>query len=436
MANISDMTVDELAQVITTDELRESAKKISKQLQQIPFQTLQQKTAKYITILPGIRNSLTLPELDGDAQLAPYKKDNRQDADYEIKARVLEVYPGNCAKDFDPMPLLHSIWGESIAMGENISKGMIARKLVSLFAAKIGKHINDVVFVGGVRNVSGTTTADLFNSFGTIVAAEIAAGNIAANKGNYISLGSINSTNAEEKLKAFWRAADKELRGLSVYMYMSTDIYDAYCDDYQARHGALPYNQNFEKRYLEGSSGRCEFAVLDNMAGSSYLYITVKQNLIMGTDIMYQQNAPYIGSYSPWTCTFAYAGIYGEQIRSIRKEFFMVGDLTDANSGSDDDDESATVKQDSTVAFTNAVVNATMGQEVTSQTATVTPAGATVGYSSSDTTVATVDATTGTVTLVGAGTTLITATFAGNDSYNGNHASYALVVAAAAGGGD
>ncbi len=325
--DISQMTVDELMNAITRDDLRESAQQISRQLQQIPFQVLRDKTAKYITILPGVRNQLTLPELDGDAELAPYSVQNREDANYGIDGRTLVVYPGNCAYDFDPMPVFHSIWGESIAMGEKISKGQIARKLVTLFAAKIGMHLNDVVFYGGVRNKSGKKTKDLFDSFETIVLKEITEGTISAAKGNYIALGTINSTNAEEKLKAFWRAADKELKGQHVYMYMSPDIAMAYNDDYQMRHGSLPYNKEFEKKYLEGSEGRCEFAVLDNMGGASFLYITIKQNLILGTDIMYQQNAPFIGSYSPWAVTFAYAGVYGEQIRSLRKEFLMVGDL-------------------------------------------------------------------------------------------------------------
>lgn len=327
MAQITDMTVDELARVITPQFLEESARQISRELQQIPFQVFQDQTAKYVTVLPGVRNSITFNELDGDAQLAPWKSSRRDAADYSIEGRTLEVFPGNCAKDFDPMPLLHSIWGESIAAGEQISKGLIARKLLTLFAAKIGKHLNDVVFVGGVRNKAGNTTADLFDSFDTIIGNEINAGKIATAKGNYIRLGAIDETNATEMLKEFWRAADKMLRGRKVFMYMSPDIYDFYCDDYQARHGALPYNQSFDKTSLEGSQGRCEFAVLDNMAGSQYLKITVKPNLLLGTDIMNQQNHPYVGSYSPWACTFCYAGIYGEQIRSLRKENLMIGDL-------------------------------------------------------------------------------------------------------------
>lgn len=434
--DIRQMTVDELAQVMTPQFLEESAQQISRELREIPFQVFQDQTAKYVTVLPGIRNQITFGELDGDAQLAPWSKNNRDDADYGIEGRTLVVYPGNCAKDFDPMPLFHSIWGESIAMGENISKGMLAKKLVVLFARKIGMHINDVVFVGGVRKKSGTTTADLFDSFDTIIYNEIDGGAIAANKGNYIKLGAITKTNAVDKLKEFWRAADKMLKGRKVFMYLSPEVYDCYVDDYQARHGALPYNQSFDKVYLEGSQNRCEFAVLDNMAGSNYLKITVKQNLLLGTDIMNQQNAPYIGSYSPWAVTFAYAGVYGEQIRSLRKEDIMIGDITaDAEEEEEGDNEPEVVtvtKSDVAITFTKAVDNATMGEEYAGQEAATNPEGKTVTYASSDETVATVNATTGAVTLVAAGTTLITASFAGDDTHNAATGSYALTVAAAA----
>lgn len=432
MAEIKQMTVDEIASVITPQFLEESAQQISRELAQIPFQVFQDQTAKYITVLPGVRNQITFNELDGDAELAPWSITNRDKADYSIEGRTLVVYPGNCAKDFDPMPLLHSIWGESIALGENISQHNIARKLVTLFAAKIGKHINDVVFVGGKRNVAGKRTRDLFDSFDTIIGDEIEGGAIAAGKGNYIKLGAIDNTNAVDKLKAFWRAADIMLSGRKVFMYMSPAVYQAYCDDYQVRHGALPYNQSYDKVFLEGSQNRCEFAVLDNMAGSNYLKISVKQNFLLGTDIMYQQNRPYIGSYDPWSCTFAYAGIYGEQIRSLRKENIMIGDITpDAEPEPEPEPEPTVVKTDVEVAFANDVVNAQVGVEPTSQVATTNPEGLTLAYSSSDEEVATVDAETGAVTLVAAGTALITATFAGDSTHNANHASYALVVAAA-----
>jgi len=340
MAKIQDMTIDELQEQITPELLRESCQQYQRQLIQMPFQVLQSQTAKYITILPGVRNQITFGELDGDAQLAPWSEDNIDDADFSIVGRTLEVFPGNCAKNFRALPLLHSIYGDSIAQGVAISKQDIARKIVSLFAGKIGSHINDVVFVGGVRNKSGKTTADLFDSFDTIISKEITAGNISSAKGNYIKLGAIDKTNAVEKLKEAWRAADKMLKGLGkVYMYISPEVYDCYVDDYQARHGALPYNQSFDKVYLEGSNNRCEFAVLDNMAGSNYIKISVKQNFLLGTDIFGQENHVNIGVYKPWVVTFEYASIYGEQIRSLSKEVLMIADITPENSSDSGSDE-------------------------------------------------------------------------------------------------
>lgn len=438
MAKINLMTPDEMKEVITPELLRESCQQIRTELLTMPFQVFQDQTAKYVTVLPGVRNQVMFNELAGDAQLAPYSVNNRDDADYSITGRILEVYPGNCAKDFDPMPLFHSIYGESLALGQSLTKHQIARRLLVYFAAKIGKHINDVVFVGGVRNVNGKTTADLFDSFDTIIEKEIDGGNIAAGHGNYINLGEIDKTNAVELLKEFYRSCDPELKKQNTFMYMSPEIYEAYVDDYQARHGSLVYNTSFDKQFLEGSRNKCQFAVLDNMAGSKFLKISVKPNFLLGTDIMNQQNHANVGKYGPWNCTFEYAGVYGEQIRCINKELLKVAEfsLGETSSVVDDNNDSDTivVKSDVEVSFTNAVVNAQMGVEPTSQVATVNQEVA-VTYSSSDENVATVNAETGALTLVGEGTALITASFAGNDSYTAGQASYALVVAAAAAGG-
>ena len=84
--------------------------------------------------------------------------------------------------------------------------------------------------------------------------------------------------------------------------------------------------------------------------------------------------------------------------------------------------------QPARLSFSPSEATATIGEDFTEPTLTTTPANLTVTYSSSNTNVATVDASTGEVTLVAAGSTTITATFAGNDSYSGGTASYTLTV--------
>lgn len=81
-------------------------------------------------------------------------------------------------------------------------------------------------------------------------------------------------------------------------------------------------------------------------------------------------------------------------------------------------------------AYDGKTINVNLGDEFTAPTATLTPniEGATIKYSSNNSAVANVDKTTGAVTIVGAGTTVITADFAGDDTYAASKASYTINV--------
>ena len=92
---------------------------------------------------------------------------------------------------------------------------------------------------------------------------------------------------------------------------------------------------------------------------------------------------------------------------------------------------SATVtiaKADAKVEFAQKELTAKIGKDFTTPQLTLDPANLTVTYTSSDEEVATVDAETGEVELVSPGEVTITATFAGNDNYNGASDAYVLTV--------
>jgi uncharacterized protein YjdB len=103
----------------------------------------------------------------------------------------------------------------------------------------------------------------------------------------------------------------------------------------------------------------------------------------------------------------------------------------------DDDYESGSAyytltvsKATPTLSFASDNVTGRIGESVTANALT-NPAGLTVTYSSSDGTVATVNSSTGVVANpLKAGTTTITATFAGNDTYTSGNTSYTLKVLA------
>lgn len=86
-------------------------------------------------------------------------------------------------------------------------------------------------------------------------------------------------------------------------------------------------------------------------------------------------------------------------------------------------------RAEQTLSFSSSTASAVVGEDFTEPT--LSGAQTTVTYSSSDTGVATVDASTGEVTLVAAGTTTITATAAADETYQEASASYTLTVNAA-----
>ena len=89
-------------------------------------------------------------------------------------------------------------------------------------------------------------------------------------------------------------------------------------------------------------------------------------------------------------------------------------------------------KGSATLKFSAETATATMGTTFVAPTLTVTPEGLQdVKYSSSNTNVATVNETTGVVTLVGAGEAVIKASFAGTTVYEAAEASYVLTVSKA-----
>ena len=85
---------------------------------------------------------------------------------------------------------------------------------------------------------------------------------------------------------------------------------------------------------------------------------------------------------------------------------------------------------DPNLSFTNAREAQTIGSPYTTQTLNNSYNVSPISWSSSDTQVATIDASTGVTTLVEVGTTYITAYFAGNSSYSSSSANYQLDVLA------
>ena len=114
-------------------------------------------------------------------------------------------------------------------------------------------------------------------------------------------------------------------------------------------------------------------------------------------------------------------------------EEYIWGTKTSEAFSYDNYEGSSSGKQYVTMAFSPTSVTITEGDTFAAPTLTMSPSGLTVSYSSSNTSVATVNSSSGAVTIKAAGTTTITASFAGNDDYYSSSASYTLTVKAQGG---
>lgn len=317
-----------MSQITTLGALQKSATRYEKELLIMPV-TSAQATLQHMTGMPGLKGPVVLGQLEGDAELGPYKNTRNADGQFTITPRQLDVFLGNCAYGFDPNDVWGTIYGSLVTKGEGLKNVDINKYIVMYVAGKLGRKLNMAIW-NAKRNPTGDTTADLFNGFDTITASEVADGNIAAAKGNYLELQApITEANAIETFNQIYDQANDELQGQRVKIYCSRDIYTAYNRNYQLLHGALPYNQEFKKTTLEGTDGLWEFCPLASKKGSQFIHVSPQQNLVYGYGAGQNPGETIsIEKYSSWRLTLEAAMAFGVQFRTVSPEMLMVAKLS------------------------------------------------------------------------------------------------------------
>lgn len=310
---------------ITDNELKQSAVKYRKDLLMMP--TISAKaTLDHMSLRPGVAGREVVGQLSGDIELGPYDPNRIDENGVAVTPRVLETYLGSVVKRFDVNEAGKTVYGELYAQGQALTNANIAKAVLVYLSAQLGKKLNQSIW-GAKRVVKGTKTSELFDGFDTITAAEIAAGDLSSDKGNYMTVDAITAANAVDTLKSIYRAASDELQGQQVKMFISRDIYNAYVDDYQATVGAVPYNTEFKKTTLEGSDGLCELVPLVSKKGSSYIHLTPKANMLVGYGAGMADENIRIEKYHEFLLSYVATMYFGVQFESISPERLMVAKI-------------------------------------------------------------------------------------------------------------
>lgn len=318
-----------LQTITTVDALKQSATRYEKDLLIMPV-TVAQATLSHMRGIPGLHGNVVLGALDGNAELAPYKSTRSADGDFKIDARTLELRLGNCAYNFDPNEVWNTIYGSLVVKGEGLKGVDINKSILMLVAGKLGRKLNMAIF-SGAYDADGDTTATLFDGFDTITKKEITAGNISAEKGNYVKLAKFTEENAIDQFQALYDAADDELQSQHVKIFCTKDQYAAYNRNYQLLHGALPYNTEFKKTFLEGTDNLWEFCPLASKKGSSYIQVAPQSNMVYGYGAGENPGETLaVEKYSSWKLTLEAAFAFGVQYASLSKEVLLAAEVATA----------------------------------------------------------------------------------------------------------
>ena len=312
---------------INDAELAKSAVTYRKELLTMPV-IAAQATLQHMSARPGVAGREVVGELSGDIELAPYNATRVDDKDVTVKSRTLETFLGSVIKRFDPNSAAKTVYGSLITQGEALASVDIAQQVLYFLAAKLGGALNKSIW-SAKRNGEGNTTASLFNGFDTITEAEITATNIATAKGNLVEINeAVTKTNAYDVLTNLYNSASDELKEQSVKMYLPGDVYRAYCDDYLAHFGAVPYNTQYKKTFLEGSDGLCELVPLASKKGSKYIHIAPQGNMLYGYGDGMADEKIAVEKHHEFLLSFVATMYFGVQFESISPERLMVGKLT------------------------------------------------------------------------------------------------------------
>lgn len=130
------------------------------------------------------------------------------------------------------------------------------------------------------KNLSGTTSLDLFDGILTILADDLEE---TTPKVNIADITTITNTNAVANFELIAKdISDEQALGGNNVMIVSRKHMNMYNEDYRTRYGALRYNNEFKKTMLEGTE--IEIIVDQWVATFDTPMITTRENMVMLLD--------------------------------------------------------------------------------------------------------------------------------------------------------
>ena len=232
------------------------------------------------TLVPNIKVKQNMTKLIVNGDIKPYDGVRDTKATITYEPRSLEVFIGQYDVDIDTVKARETWLGEVMKPGVNPAdlpfEQVTWKAVMDDFATKI----NDSTAWNGRRNATLKTASALATGFGNIIKDEIAAQKITP-----VITGSM-LTDTVAKVEEVYKDLPEKYRKLKMTVYVSYNVYDAYCENYAERFKMSPIYDQFGQIVIRHSEGNAVLKPVTWMSGSQRVIITPKSNMLVGTDLL------------------------------------------------------------------------------------------------------------------------------------------------------
>lgn len=288
-----------------------------------------EEVTKHMRVINNLKGKETESTIVPQAKFRPYHSEKIVSGTGGLTARTIETFPLEILEEFDPENLYTTIYGVPVDV-EKINLDIV-RRILTEEMNNASRGLCDLIFKG-VRVADGTGALDGFDGFDTIIANEIAAGNIGLAAGNFTNLGEVNSTNIGDVWKRMYRKMDEKLRGgdaKKLVIVCTPTEYDMYKNWYAQQFGAGNFAGTPEQTYLDGTANKVQILPLVGTEGMKHCFITTEENMKVGFDVLSNSTKFNVRVPDNPHMVQMYAKIYmGVEFANIDKEFLMVGART------------------------------------------------------------------------------------------------------------
>lgn len=317
---------------ITEQVLLEQARKYDKTLRTLPMIAMQD-TLQYVTVVPNVQGDLVLSHLKARSRWATYRNNDDQNTAISIDPRILTTRLCSLEVKFDPNQVAGKLYQQRPNTGDALKDVPIAAQVLMEIMREAGEDMNMALFSASFT-ANGKTETTCFDGWDTIAQKEITAGNIDTGKGNYLDLSAntIDQSNAFDAINYIYASCNEKLKGYGninrpVFIYCSPNIqmyYNMGCKDYL---GDVPYNKQWNQTSILGSDGKAILVPIISKAGSNFIQVTTKGNMLFGTDRLTDMNDLKVKVPELWDVLAGGTMWAGTQYESIEKENLLVAKI-------------------------------------------------------------------------------------------------------------